>query len=381
MKFQHEQLTSLAKQVFAAVGCKRDEAHRVAVHLVEANLVGHDSHGVIRIPSYVEWLRDGKVLANQSLQIINDSGAMAVVDGQFGLGQTIGEEAMRLGIEKSAKHGVAVIALRNSGHLGRIGDWAEMAAQAGMISLHFVNTSGAGLLVAPFGGIERRLSANPIAVGAPTGDGESIILDMSACTVAEGKVRVALNQGETLPDGCLIDSEGKPTNDPKLFYGNPPGAILPIAGHKGSGLSLIIELLAGALTGGSCSNPENAWRVANGMLSIIIDRSFFGSAADFFPEVERYVAFVKSSRTVNENGEILMPGELEQRTKARRLADGIELDDVTWKQICTTCRALNIEHGFAEPELSGSTFRQDQVSIPGSRPTPVGRRSRNGVQE
>ncbi len=374
MNFQYEELISLTEEVFAAAGCEREEARRVAGHLVEANLVGHDSHGLIRIPSYVEWLRDGKVLANQSIQIISENDAMAVVDGQFGLGQTIGEDAMQLGIEKAAKHGVAIIALRNAGHLGRIGDWAEMAAKAGMISLHFVNTSGAGMLVAPFGGIDRRLSANPFAAGVPTANGEPIILDMSACTVAEGKIRVALNQGKKVPDGCLIDSQGKPTNDPEVFYGDPPGAILPIAGHKGSGLSLIIEMLAGALTGGSCTNPENASRVANGMLSIIIDRSFFGAAADFFPEVERYVAFVKSSRTVNNEGEILMPGEIEQRTKARRLQQGIDLDDATWRQICNTCRTLNVKHGFAEPEAKPAESAADGVSIPGCEPTPLGRK-------
>jgi uncharacterized oxidoreductase len=379
MNFQCDELISLAEKVFAAAGCKPDEARRVGGRLVEANLVGHDSHGVIRIPSYVEWLRDGKVIANQSIRIVSENDAIAVVDGQFGLGQSVGEEAIRLGIEKAANHGVSVVALRNAGHLGRIGDWAEMAARDGMISLQFVNTSGAGMLVAPFGGIDRRLSANPIAVGVPTEDGEPIILDMSACTVAEGKIRVALNQGKMVPDGCLIDSKGNPTNDPKLFYGDPPGAILPIAGHKGSGLSLIIEMLAGALTGGSCSNPENAWRVANGMLSIIIDRSFFGSSEEFFPEAARYVEFVKSSRTVSDDGEILMPGELEQRCKARRLKQGIELDEVTWKQICTTCRLLGVEHGFAEPDMTSSTSRSDRVSIPGCEPVSHsrGRESRN----
>lgn len=371
MNFTSDQLTALAEEVFAAVGCGREEARRVSSHLVEANLVGHDSHGVIRIPSYAQWLRDGKVLANQSIRIVNENDAMAVVDGQFGLGQTIGEEVIQLGIRKSAKHGISVIALRNSGHLGRIGDWAEMAAKAGMISLHFVNTSGAGMLVAPFGGIDRRLSVNPVAAGVPTAEGEPIILDMSGGTIAEGKVRVAHNRGETVPDGCLIDSEGNPTNDPKLFYGDPPGAIVPIAGHKGSGLLLITEMLAGALTGGSCSNPKNAWRVVNGMLSIIIDRSFFGSAEEFYPEVGRYVEFVKSSRTVNEDGEILMPGELEQRTRARRLEQGIELDTVTWKQICETCELLNIEHGFAEPDMTSSTSQEDRISIPGCEPAPT----------
>ena len=368
MRFPYDPLVRLAEDVFSVAGCEPAEARRVARRLVEANLVGHDSHGVIRIPSYVQWLSDGKVLPNQSIDIVMENDAIAVVDGRFGLGQTIGEEATLLGIDKSSKHGVSVIALRNAGHLGRIGDWAEMAANAGKISLHFVNTSGAGMLVAPFGGVDRRLSANPFTAGVPTGTDTPLILDMSACTTAEGKIRVALNQGTRVPDGCLIDANGEPTNDPRIFYGDPPGAILPIAGHKGSGLSIIIEMLAGALTGGSCTNPKNASRVANGMLSILIDRSFFGMESAFFDEVQRFIEFVKSSRTVAEDGEILMPGEMEKRTKARRLAEGIELDNVTWEQIHATCQRLNVKHAFPEPETAEAAPPDPSLSIPGYDP-------------
>lgn len=342
MNIHHESLRVLTTAIFTAAGCAEAEAACVSRHLVEANLVGHDSHGVIRVPSYVEWLRAGKVRAGQTLEVAFENDAIAVVDGRFGFGQSIGEQAMNLGIAKAARHGVAVVALRNSGHLGRIGDWALMAAAAGLLSLHFVNTSGAGILVAPFGGINRRLSANPIAAGVPVQGGPPIILDMSACTIAEGKIRVALNKGVPVPDDCLIDAEGRPTNDPKVFYGPPPGAILSIAGHKGYGLGVVAEMLAGALTGGGCSNPENADRVVNGMLSILLDRSFFQSEEVFAQEVQRFVAYVKSSAKVRPDGEILMPGEVEERTKARRLRDGIELDDTTWGQIQATCRSVNL---------------------------------------
>jgi uncharacterized oxidoreductase len=346
MILRHDELIPLAAAIFRAAGCSDEEAQRVAGRLVESNLVGHDSHGVIRIPSYVQWLRDEKVFAGKSIEIVFENDAVAVVDGCFGLGQTIGEQATRLSIEKARNHGVAVIALRNSGHLGRIGDWAELAAREGMISLHFVNTSGAGMLVAPYGGIDRRLSANPLAAGVPTGRGEPLILDMSACTIAEGKIRVALNSGKMLPDQCVIDCHGNPTNDPRVFYGDPPndppGAILPIAGHKGYGLSVMIEMLAGALTGGSCTNPKNSWRVINGMLSIVIDPLVLSTAEAFHCEVQRFIDFVRSSRTVTLDGEILMPGEIEQRTKARRLREGIEVDEVTWGQISAVRRTLGV---------------------------------------
>ncbi len=365
MIFAHEELRNLTERIFAAAGCNQEEAQRVASLLVESNLVGHDSHGVIRIPTYVQWLREGKVVANQKIKTIVDSGPIAVVDGQFGLGQSIGYQSMRLGIEKASQHGVAVVALRNAGHLGRIGDWPLMAASRGMISLQFVNTSGAGMLVSPFGGIGRRLSVNPIAVAVPVQNREPLVLDMSAAMIAEGKVRVALNKGELVPEGCLIDARGNPTRDPTVFYGDPPGSILPIAGHKGYGLSMMIEMLAGALTGGSCTNPKNAGRVANGMLSIILDPARFLAADEFFPEIKRFVDFVKSSRTATPDGEVLMPGEPERRTKVERMRSGIDIDARTCAQIVATCQLLHVDPGFSPPAATSVEEAHGKLHIPG----------------
>jgi uncharacterized oxidoreductase len=227
MQIPHDRLKDVTASIFAAAGCPATEAECIARHLVEANLVGHDSHGVIRVPAYVDWLRAGKVLANQTIAVLFENEAIAVVDGRYGFGQSIGEQAVRLGVGKAKKHGVAVVALRNAGHLGRIGDWPLMAAEAGLLSLHFVNTSGAGILAAPFGGIERRLSADPIAAGVPVRGRPPILLDISACAIAEGKVKVALNKGEQVPANCLIDANGRPTTDPKVFYGPPPGQRRP----------------------------------------------------------------------------------------------------------------------------------------------------------
>jgi uncharacterized oxidoreductase len=341
MRIPHERLKELVRTVFAAAGCRPPEDERIAHYLVTANLVGHDSHGVIRVPSYIDWLRAGKVLANQELRTVFENEVLAIVDGQFGFGQTMGEQAMRLGIDKSRRHGVAVVALRNPGHLGRIGDWAEMAARAGKIGLHFVNTSGVGILVAPVGGTERRLSANPVAAGIPIKNGPPLVWDISTSVIAEGKIRVALHKGVPVPDNCLLDAAGRPTNDPKVFYGPPPGAILPFGGHKGYGLGIVADILAGALTGNGASNPT-ATRLTNGMLAIILDPSFFQTEEAFAAEVERFIAFIKSSPRVSPDGDILMPGELEERTRAMRMRHGIELDDTTWDQILATCRSLNI---------------------------------------
>jgi hydroxycarboxylate dehydrogenase B len=343
MKIAHDHLARLTSKIFAAAGCKQPEADRIGHYLTEANLVGHDSHGVIRIPYYIEWLRAGKVLANQTIQTVFENDAIAVVDGGYGFGQSIGEQATQLGIEKCTRHGVAVIALRNAGHLGRIGDWPQMAARAGKLSLHFVNTSGAGILVAPFGGIDRRLSANPVAAGVPVEGGPPIILDMSCCTIAEGKLKVAFNKGVDVPAGCIIDPDGQPTCDPKIFYGTPPGAILSMANHKGYALGIITELLAGALTGGGASNPANAGRLANGMLSIYFHGRYFQDDPTFNAEVRRFIDWVKSSRKSDPNGEILMPGEIEEKNKAQRKRDGIELDETTWRSIRDTGRTVGVD--------------------------------------
>lgn len=350
MNVRPDKLLGLVTAAFRAAGCANDEAERVGAHLVDANLAGHDSHGVIRTGTYLRWLREGKVLAGRTIQTVVETESLAVVDGQFGFGQTVGAQAVRLGIEKAGRHGAAVVALRNAGHLGRIGAWPEQAAAAGLVSVHFVNTTGAGILVAPHGGTARRLSANPIAAGAPRPGRSPLVLDMSTCTIAEGKIRVARNRGHQVPPGCIIDSAGRPTTDPADFYADPPGAILPVAGHKGYGLGVLAEVLAGALGGGGCSNPANANRLANGMLSIYLNPNAFRPDGGFAAEIERFVEWVKSSPTVV-GGEVLMPGELEERTRAARGRDGIEVEPATWSELL----AAAAEAGLKPEEIRGLT--------------------------
>ena len=275
------------------------------------------------------------------MKIVFENDVMAVVDGQFGFGQVMGEEATKLGIEKAGRQGVAVVALRNSGHLGRIGDWAELAAGAGKVSLHFVNTNGGGILAAPFGGTQRRLSANPIAAGVPVSNGPPIILDISTCMIAEGKIKVAFNKGVTVPDGCILDSEGRPTNDPKVFYASPPGAILPFGGHKGYSLSVIADVLAGALTGGACSQL-GVDRVANNMLSIIFDPAFFQSTDGFAGEIGDFIAHVKRLEDGSAGRRDPHAWRARGRGRAKRVRNGIELDDKTWNQIVATCQSLGV---------------------------------------
>jgi hydroxycarboxylate dehydrogenase B len=210
-----EPLGGLVASVFRHAGSSPDEAAIIADHLIEANLAGHDSHGVIRVAPYLKLLERGGVEANREARIMTDGGAVITVDGQQGYGQPIAKQAIDLGIERARQYGVAVVGIRNASHVGRVGAWAEQAAAAGMISLHFVNTSGAGILVAPFGGSDRRLSVNPIAMGVPRPGADPIIHDMSTGIIAAGKVRVAQNKGELVPEGCLIDGRGEPTATPR----------------------------------------------------------------------------------------------------------------------------------------------------------------------
>lgn len=344
-------LRAFVAAVFLATGSSDAEARIVGDHLVDANLAGHDSHGVIRVSKYVDWHAKGMVLANRHAVVVRETPGHAVVDGQFGYGQVIGREAMDLAIAKARQSGVCVIAIRNAGHLGRIGAWAEQVAHAGFASIHFVNTSGFGILVAPFGGTDRRLSANPIAAGAPGPHGAPLVLDISTSAIAEGKIQVAKNCGEQLPEGCTIDAAGNPNRDPATFYGPPVGALLPVGGHKGYGLSIFCEILAGALSGGQTTNPDNATagRLVNNMLSVIFDPAAFCGEDAFSAEIARMAAWVKASPPATPGGQVLLPGEIERRTRAQLETAGILLDAITRRQIADSVRTLAVAlpPGFA----------------------------------
>jgi len=339
----HQALRPFVRSMFETAGSAPDEARIVADHLVDSNLKGHDSHGVIRVCKYVDWVKNGQLIPNRHAEVVTDRGALVVVDGGFGYGQVIGLEAMALGAERAHRNGFCAIGIRNAGHLGRIGAWPEQLAEAGLASIHFVNTSGFGILVAPHGGSDRRLSANPIGAGIPVAGGEPIILDIATSIVAEGKIQIARNRGEQLKPELVIDGKGKPTTDPASFYADPPGAIFPFGAHKGFGLSVVCEILAGSLTGGGSSHPTNASasRLVNNMLSVAFDPAAFPSDA-FADDVKRLSAWVKGSPPLEPGGEVLLPGEIESQTMVRRTAEGIPLDAETIRQLAVTAQQLGV---------------------------------------
>jgi uncharacterized oxidoreductase len=248
-----------------------------------------------------------------------------------------------MGIAKAKAKGIAMIGLRNCGHLGRLGDWAEMAAEAGQVSLHFLNTSGAQR-VAPFGGSDRRLSTNPMAIGVPVAGGPPAILDITTSTVAEGKLMVAMNKGDSVPDGWIVDKAGRPTTDPKDFYDG--GALLTIGAHKGSGLSILTDLLAGAVTTGRSSDPDDTI-LRNNMLSIYVDPSVYDREGVVLAEAHRFVEWVKASPPAKAGEPVLAPGDIERRTRAARLAGGVPLDDKTWQDLIDAARSVGIDDARA----------------------------------
>lgn len=348
-------LRGFIADIFGRAGCARDEAERIAFHLVSANLTGHDSHGVIRVPRYVIWLKEGNARAGQMLTVDTESATHAVVDGNLGFGQTIGPLAVDLGIAKAKAAGLSVIALRRSGHIGRIGDWAERAAAAGLVSLHFVNVAG-GELVAPFGGVDRRFSTNPLCIGAPLPEGDPLILDFATSLVAEGKVLVASNGGKPVPPGSLIEPDGTLSADPRTLYGeiegthvrdnaNGAGALRAFGDHKGSGIAFMCEILAGCLTGGATSGPIPGGRrtgISNGMLSVYLDPGHF-AAAGFAERAREYAAYVRASRPAVPGGEVWAPGDAESQTRMARTRDGVPLQATTWGAICATAEKLGLD--------------------------------------
>lgn len=355
MKAHPESLKQLVAAVFSGAGCGAEEAEVIGDHLVEANLAGHDSHGVIRTPIYLQWMRDDKVLPGRDLDIVVDSGALVVADGQLGFGQWTGKQSVTIGVERCRQHGLALVALRNCSHLGRIGTWAEMAAAEGLVSLHFVNTSGLGMFVVPFGGRDARLSVNPVCAGIPMPDAPPIILDIAAATTAEGKLKVARNKGVPVPPDTIVDADGNPTTDANDFYGSeggfPVGAILPMGGHRGYGLCLIAELLAGALTGSGCS-VEGKTHLEQGMLSVYVDPAKLGDTGPIFDEIRRFVDWVHSSRPVDPDRPVLIPGEIEEQTRAER-RQGLELDETTWGQIVEAARSCGVQEQTIEAAVQG----------------------------
>jgi uncharacterized oxidoreductase len=339
------ELTAKTRRVFAAAGSAESEAEIIADHLVEANLKGHDSHGVGMIPSYLRNLDGGKVKPNEPGHIVNDSGSMVVYDGERGYGQIVARAATELAIERAKTNGVAVVALRNAHHIGRVGTYGELCAAAGLVSLHFVNITDQRPAVAPWRGSDGRFGTNPLCIALPgPAPDRPIIADMATSRIAMGKVRVARNKGEEIAPGTLLDSDGKPTTDPHVMYRRPRGALMTFGEHKGYALAFICEMLAGAVTGSGTMRPErqDAESVTNGMLMIAIDPARLVDRAWLLDEIAAMSGYITDSPPGRPGEPVLIPGDPERANRARRLKDGVPIDEETWREIVAAARGLNV---------------------------------------
>jgi hydroxycarboxylate dehydrogenase B len=339
--FTSSQLKQIACEIFVAAGAENSEARIVADALVRSNEAGHDSHGVLRIPEYTGWMEQKLIVAGARIRIRKETEAFALIDGGWGFGQVVAREAMKVAIDKASRVGVGTVSVSRCCHIGRVGDYPHMAAEAGMAAVMFVNTHGGGKLVAPWGGRERRLAANPISVAIPRTGSWPLLMDISTSSIAEGKVRGMLNRKMPVPPGHIIDARGEATTRPEDFYGPPPGALLPFGGHKGFALGMVTDILAGALSGAGCSRA-GADRVGNSFLAFVIDINSFCDRQAFDAEVEQLIEYVKSSDRVSGFSEILVPGEPEAREQEARAKNGIMIDDETWRQIAEVSRRYGV---------------------------------------
>jgi uncharacterized oxidoreductase len=334
-------LRAAIAELMLGFGSEAREIDLVTENLIQANLTGHDSHGVGMLPRYARAYREGGLHPNTHVTTKLDSGTLLALDGGAGFGQVIGHESMLMGIERAKQHGSCIVALANSHHLCRIGAWAEMAVAQGLISIHFVNVISQPI-VAPWGGRDARFGTNPFAVGIPVPGRESVILDMATSVIAQGKTRVAYNKGESLAPGLLLDDRGEPTTDPKFGVVDPRGALLTFGEHKGFGLALVCELLGGALAGALSVNcaPGKREAVLNGMLTILFDPSRLANSGVFSYEMNGFLDWVRASAPQAGVDHVRIAGEPERESRARRGAQGIPVDETTWKELLETAVKL-----------------------------------------
>jgi uncharacterized oxidoreductase len=352
MRQTADRLRRLASAILTAGGSAAPEAELVADHLVQANLAGHDSHGVGMIPSYVRHLEVGLVVPNTHAKLVKDDGPTLMFDGARGYGRCVAGEAMAAAIERCRQTGVVALTLANAHHIGRVGAYGEMSSGAGLVSLHFVNVSDHRGLVAPFRGTDPRFSTNPVCIALPGTDRQPpLLLDMATSAIAMGKVRVAKNEGKLVDEGALIDTAGQPTRDPNVMYRDPiAGALRPFGGHKGYGLAVVTELLAGALSGGPTIQPGNQRMggIINNMLAILIDPARLAGLDWFHREIDGFLEYVKASPPADAAAPVLVPGEPERIARAERSRAGVDVDATTWEELLAAGEAVGLARKDAE---------------------------------
>lgn len=333
-------LTNFIAALFEAANAPTAHAQRVAQSLVSANLAGHDSHGIIRTIQYVGGIEEGGTVPDAVPTIARQTGVVSMVDGGSGFGQVAAHFAMNVAIDAAKQHGMATVGLYNSNHVGRIGEWANLAADQQMIGLVFCSGGGPGGLVTPHGGKARRLGTNPIAAAIPLANQPPIVIDLATSVVAEGKVRVARNSDKLLRDGCILDADGTPSIEPQDLY--DAGMLLPVGEHKGFCLSLMMAYLGGILTGNKTTIMPGFKR-GNGVLFMALSIEAFRPLDEFMADGEDLADIMHDTPARDGFDEVLLPGEPERRTEAERRANGIPIDETTWSQLVEVAAKYGVD--------------------------------------
>jgi uncharacterized oxidoreductase len=335
------QLREVTCNIFRAAGAPDDVATIVAESLVEADLAGHDSHGIIRVVEYLNQIRHGHLNPQAKSEIVRETLTTFLVDGHWAFGQVTAQWAMDKLVDKATQCYLAAAGIFHCGHIGRVGVYTAMAAERGFLSMAFVNGGGTKPRVAPFGGIRPIFGTNPLAAAVP-GEGQApIVLDFSTSVVASGKIRIARDKGEEVPEGWILNREGQPSRQPQDYYDG--GMLLPMAGHKGYALGLLVEVLGGVMTGaGTPILPTSGYEVGNGVFFIVLNIDAFRPLAEFAKEIGELSETIKATPSVTAGSEVLLPGELEQQTRTRRLVEGIDISDESWQKIVETARAVGV---------------------------------------
>ena len=346
--FSADILTEFATGMLSAGGLGEEEAVLVGRSLVGANSLGYDSHGMMRLPFYLDRAKKGEVVAGAEFTILSETPSLVTVDANWGFGQTQSQRLTRRLIEKAKASGVGVGTMIRCSHIGRLGEYCEMATAENLIAMMTVNNHGAVRRVAPPGGKAPRLSTNPLAFGIPNGD-QPVVLDFGTSATAEGKVRIKKIAGQSCPDGWLLDSEGQPSNDPNCIYADPPGTIRPMGGdqtYKGFGLGLVVEILSGALSGGVCAREVPINQIGNCVFMLVMAPDHFGGADHFDSEVSSLIEYIRNCPRAEGVDEITLPGDPERATLGRTSVDGITFDDGNWAALVKLAGEL----GVAVPE-------------------------------
>jgi uncharacterized oxidoreductase len=339
--FRPEELRQLGCAIYECMGASASEAKTVADLLVDANLAGHDSHGVVRIPQYVSAIKRGQIKLGTAPEIEQQTAATAVLNGHWGFGHVTAKAAMQLAIEKAREVAVGIVTVHRCNHVGRLGAYPPLATDVGMAGLMTNNGHGADRSMAPFGGLGRILPASCMAVAFPSDRAFPVALDLTAAAAAGGKMRVALARGEKVPEGWLMGADGLPTQEPGDYvHGN--ASLVPFGGHKGYGLGIVFDILSGAFSPAGCTR-EKSPVTGNALFVQAIRIDAFVAMDDFKSEVGRFIDYVKSSPKAPGVDEILIPGERSWRTCMAREKQGIEVEEATWKQISELAKDLNVK--------------------------------------